>query len=65
MILLNNLEQCKKEFLRANPEHGGCCEIYVEDLNLDQQAFSEVKSFLGDYDLLKTKNVYTENHIFE
>lgn len=35
------------------------------DLNLDQQAFSSLKSFLGDYDFMKTKNVYTENHIFK
>jgi hypothetical protein len=61
--IINNLDAYKREFFEKNPEYEEDADIYVEELNMDENAYSTIKTFFMDYDSSKDSDTYSENSI--
>jgi hypothetical protein len=62
---INDPETAQKEFLAKNPEYGDEFHIEVFDApDLTEETFNFLRDAWGDYDYMKTGDVYTEDHKF-
>jgi len=57
--LIENFETIKREFLELREN----ASIELKELNIDKEAFIQLKNFFSDHDFLKDKNAYLETEI--
>jgi len=60
--VIDDLERFVEEY---EEKDGGYIELEVKDLNVDKEALTEIVNFVGDYDHLKSTNIYTEYETFK
>lgn len=58
--IINNIDFFEKEFIQRNPDYSDSLSMKILDLNLDELAFNTLIRIIGDYDFLKTENLYLE-----
>lgn len=62
--VMNNIENYKKKFLEENEEYKDDLDIEVKELNIDEEAYLNLRNFFGDSDYMKSCNTYLEDQTF-
>jgi hypothetical protein len=60
--VIDDIERFTEEY---EEKDGGYIELEVKDLNVDKEALVEIVNFVGDYDHLKSTNIYAECETFK
>lgn len=63
--IIANIDNYEKDFLLARPEYEDTFNIRVEELNVDAQALESIIKHIGDYDYLKSENLYGEHVVLK
>ena len=62
--IIDDLEQKEKEFLDANPDYSNSLELKVKELFVSKEDYAYIADVIGDYDYMKTDNIYFEDEFF-